>query len=289
VEIELTATDSSGAAVADRFTIDVQPAESDPNVIIGNGGDDVLVGSDGVDWISGNRGNDTIYGYGASDVIDAGRGRDQVYAGSGDDLVDAQGGDDSLYGEAGNDTLNGGHGDDTLDGGAGDDRLDGGEGTDRLFGGSGNDRLAGGDADDYLQGDGGGDSYYFNRGDDLDTIVESGMTDALEPADATALDSIWFGEDIAPEQLWFERQGDALVVSIIGTRDEVHIADWYLGESHQVEEFHTADGSVLLNTRVDQLVYAMASLAEPHFGELSLPMDYQEELHPVITQVWQAA
>jgi hypothetical protein len=46
---------------------------------------------------------------------------------------------------------------------------------------------------------------------------------------------------------------------------------------------------VLLNTRVDQLVFAMASLAEPHFGELSLPMDYQEELQPVITQAWQAA
>jgi hypothetical protein len=46
---------------------------------------------------------------------------------------------------------------------------------------------------------------------------------------------------------------------------------------------------VLLNTRVDQLVFAMASLAEPHVGELDLPLDYQEELQPVITQVWQAA
>ena len=99
----------------------------------------------------------------------------------------------------------------------------------------------------------------------------------------------WFGEDIAPDQLWFERQGDALVVSIIGTRDELHVADWYLGESHQVEEFHTANGSVLLNTRVDQLVAAMATLPEPHFGETDLPVDYQEELLPVITQVWQAA
>ena len=46
---------------------------------------------------------------------------------------------------------------------------------------------------------------------------------------------------------------------------------------------------MLLNTRVDQLVFAMALLAEPYFGELSLPMDYQEELQPVITRTWQAA
>jgi Ca2+-binding RTX toxin-like protein len=289
LEIELTATDTYGAMVSDRFTLDVQPAYTAPNVISGDGGSDVLIGTDGVDWIYGYRGNDTLYGYGANDVIEAGRGRDRVYAGSGDDRVNADGGDDIVYGESGDDILNGQRGDDTLDGGEGDDWLDGGAGTDRLLGGSGNDRLTGGDADDDLEGGAGGDSYYFSREDDVDTIVESGGSDPLDPADSADPDSLWFGEDIAPEQLWFERQGDALVVSIIGTRDEVHIDDWYLGQEHQIEEFHTADGSVLLNTRVDQLVFAMASLAEPHFGELSLPMDYQEELQPVITQAWQAA
>jgi hypothetical protein len=181
LEIDLTATDRSGAAVLDRFMIVVQPAETVPNVISGNNGSDILVGTDGVDW-----------------------------------------------------------------------------------------------------GDG-------SRGDDRDTIVESAITDPIEPTATPELGSIGFGEDIAPEQLWFERQGDALVVSIIGTRDEVQIADWYLGQDYQIEEFHTADGSVLLNTRIDQPVFAMASLAEPHIGELSLPMDYQEELHRVITQVRQAA
>jgi Ca2+-binding RTX toxin-like protein len=289
LEIELTATDNAGAVVADRFTVDVQPARSEPNVISGNGGGDTLLGTDGVDWIYGNHGNDAIYGYGANDVIDAGRGTDRVYAGSGDDLVAAQAGDDTLFGEAGDDTLNGQQGDDTLDGGEGDDRLEGDAGSDRLLGGAGNDGLAGGDGDDYLEGGAGGDKYHFKRGDDVDRLVESGMTGPLEPTLTPALDTLWFGESIAADQLWFERQGDALVVSIIGTRDEVHIADWYLGEDHQVEEFHTPDGSVLLSTRVDQLVFAMASLAEPHFGELNLPAAYQDELHPVITQAWQAA
>jgi hypothetical protein len=77
------------------------------------------------------------------------------------------------------------------------------------------------------------------------------------------------------------------VVSIIGTRDEF-IADWYLGVDRQIEN-SAADGSVLLNTHVDRLVFAMAALAEPQFGELNLPSRFQEELQPVITQAWQAA
>jgi Ca2+-binding RTX toxin-like protein len=289
LEIELTASDTDGAGVADRFMIDVQAADTAPNVISGDGGGDFLTGTDGVDWIYGDRGNDSIYGYGAGDVIEAGRGRDQVYAGSGDDVVNTDRGDDIIYGESGDDTLNGQQGDDTLDGGEGDDRLDGGAGTDRLLGGSGNDSLTGGDADDYLEGGAGSDNYYFKRDDDVDTIVESGMSGTLDSRDPPAVDRIWFGEDIAPDQLWFERQDDALVLSIIGTRDGLRIADWYTGEGNQIEEFHTSDGSVLLNTRVDQLVFAMASLAEPHFGELILPPDYQDELQPVITQAWQAA
>jgi Ca2+-binding RTX toxin-like protein len=289
LEIELTATDAYGAMVADRFIIDVEPAAPAPNVISGSGGGDLLLGTEGVDWIYGDRGNDTIYGYGASDLIEAGRGRDQVYGGIGEDRVNAAGGDDIVYGESGDDTLNGLHGDDYLDGGEGDDRLHGGAGTDRLIGGSGSDRLAGGDADDYLEGGTGSDNYQFNRDDDVDTVVESGGSDPLAPGDAPAVDRLWFGKDIAPEQLWFEREGDALVVSLIGTRDKLRITDWYRDEGNEIEEFHTADGSVLLNTRVDQLVFAMASLAEPHFGELNLPPEYQDELQPVIAQAWQAA
>jgi Ca2+-binding RTX toxin-like protein len=286
LEIELTATDGSGAAVSDWFSIDVEAAETVPNVITGDGGGDVLIGTEGVDWIYGKRGNDVIYGYAGSDVIEAGRGQDVVYAGSGDDQVHAARGDDVLYGENGDDVLSGQQGDDTLDGGDGTDRLDGGGGVDHLFGGAGDDVLAGGSGDDDLQGGTGGDRYQFSRGDERDTIIESGEFD---PVDNAETDQVWFGEDIAPDQLWFEREGDALVVSVIGTQDALRIEDWYAAQTHQVEEFHTSDGSVLLNTRVDQLVAAMSSLAEPHFGEVTLPVDYQEELQPVITQVWQAA
>ncbi len=283
--ISLSATDGSGAVVSDDFLIDVQPMEPEPpNVITGGGGADVLIGTDGVDYIDAGRGNDVIHAYDGNDVVEAGRGSDQVHAGSGDDNADGGPGNDELSGEAGNDTLTGSRGDDDLSGGEGDDQLDGGKGTDRLLGGPGDDRLAGGDGDDYLHGDAGSDHYVFGRGDDADTIV-----DYSDEAAGTAVDRVLFGEDIAPEQLWFERYNDDLLVSIVGTRDDILVADWYLNDRHQVEEFHTSDGSVLVNTQVDQLVSAMASFREPRFGEINLSPELQEELQPVIAQAWQAA
>jgi Ca2+-binding RTX toxin-like protein len=282
LDVALTATDSSGAAVSDQFLIEVLPAA--PNVITGDSGADLLHGTDGMDLVDAGRGNDVIYAYAGNDVIEAGRGQDTVFGGNGDDVADGGGGNDALSGEEGNDILHGSRGDDTLLGGSGNDGLDGGQGDDSLLGGPGDDRLVGGDADDYLQGGAGSDSYIFGRGDDVDTIVDYSAGDV-----ASSTDRLLFGEDIAPEQLWFERVRDDLQVSLIGTRDAVIVSDWYAGEEYQVEAFHTAAGAILVNTQVDQLVSAMASFSEPRFGELNLPPDLQEELQPVIAQAWQAA
>ena len=283
--ITLTATDASGASVSDEFLVEVQPTEPEPpNVITGDSGADLLVGTDGADLIDAGRGNDVIHAHAGNDVIEAGRGRDIIFGGNGDDVADGGGGNDELSGDAGDDTLYGARGDDSLLGGDGDDWLDGGQGDDRLLGGAGDDRLAGGAADDYLQGGAGSDSYVFDRGDAVDTLVDYSAGDA-----GTSTDRLLFGEAIAPQQLWFERDRDDLRVSLIGTRDAVIVSDWYVGEEHQVEAFLTDTGAILTNTRVDQLVSAMASFSDPRFGELNLPPDLQEELQPVIAQAWQAA
>ena len=290
LDVRITVSDLAAATVSDDFLIEVQPAEPEPpNVITGVKGDNVLTGSDGVDIISAQRGDDVIYGLGGDDAIQAGRGMDTVYAGSGNDQVNAGSGNDVVYGEAGDDVLDGGSGDDLLSGGAGADQLNGQAGDDTLLGGAGEDSLHGGDADDYLEGGAGSDNYYFGRGDDTDTLVDYSSTDATASPESQSMDRVWFGEDIAMDQLWFERVKDDLQVSIIGTRDEISIAGWYDGDASQVEEFHTADGSYLVNTRVEQLVSAMASFHPPHQGELNLPTAYQDELQPVIAQAWQAA
>lgn len=178
--------------------------------------------------------------------------------------------DNVLDGRAGADILMGGVGYDTLMGGAGDDTLLGGEDGDVLDGGLGNDRLEGGLGDD---------TYLFGRGGGTDIVVEDDATE-----DNT--DMVEFGADVSTSQLWFQRVGDSLEVSIIGGDDKMTIQDWYLGDQHHVEQFETSDGMVLLDSQVQNLVQAMAGFAPPAAGQTSLPADYQSSLNTVIAANW---
>lgn len=178
--------------------------------------------------------------------------------------------DNVLDGRAGSDILIGAAGYDTLIGGAGDDTLLGGEDSDVLDGGTGNDRLEGGQGDD---------TYLFARGGGADVVIE-------DDTNADKTDVLTFGADISTSQLWFQRVGDSLEVSVIGVDDKVTIQDWYLGDQHHVEQFQTSDGMVLLDSQVQNLVQAMASFAPPAAGQISLPVDYQSSLNTVIAANW---
>ncbi|WP_122313497.1 calcium-binding protein, partial [Pseudomonas marginalis] len=194
-------------------------------------------------------------------------------------------GDDKLYGLGGNDTLSGGNGADELQGDAGSDTLLGGAGDDRLYGGTGADTLVGGTGNDQLSGDRGNDLYRFERGDGQDDI------DDFDP-DANT-DVLQFGAGISANQLWFSKNGNDLEVSVIGTADKVTISSWsFWGpgtweKAQHIEQFRTADGKVLLENQVDQLVGAMAAFAPPAPGETSLPQNYQTSLNAVIASNWQ--
>ncbi|MFJ4375085.1 calcium-binding protein [Pseudomonas japonica] len=193
-----------------------------------------------------------------------------------DQLYGLEGVDDVLVGLDGNDRLYGLGGNDTLSGGAGNDELYGGEGADTLEGGAGND---------YLDGDRGSDLYRFGRGDGQDVIRDFDYqpnTDVLQ-----------FGADITADQLWFSKKGYDLEVSVIGTDDKVTISTWsFWGpgsweKAQHIEAFRTADGKVLLDGQVDQLVSAMAAFAPPAAGQLTLPDNYKAALDAVIASSWQ--
>jgi len=178
---------------------------------------------------------------------------------------------DVLRGGDGNDTLNAVGGGDTLDGGAGNDKLNAdywGGGT-TFIGGAGNDVSTG----SYY-----GDTYVFNRGDGQDTIVESGPS--------YNADTLSLGSDVSSNQLWFRHVGNDLQVNVIGTSDNITIANWYSGASQHVEKFKTGDSKVLLDSDVNSLVDAMAAFAPPGAGQTTLPSDYQQALLPVITSTW---
>ena len=63
--------------------------------------------------------------------------------------------------------------------------------------------------------------------------------------------------------------------------------NWYLGSGYHVEQFRTADGRLLLDSQVENLVQAMAAFAPPAAGQTTLPPTYQDSLAPVIAANWQ--
>jgi Ca2+-binding RTX toxin-like protein len=148
-----------------------------------------------------------------------------------------------------------------------------------LAGNAGNDRLDGGGGGDTLKGGTGNDSYVMGRGYGNELVLEN---------DATAgnSDSLDFMAGISADQVWFRHVGNNLEVSLIGTDDKAVLQNWYLGSQYHVEQFHTSDGQTLLDSKVQDLVNAMASFAPPGIGQTTLPPSYQSALLPIIAADW---
>jgi Ca2+-binding RTX toxin-like protein len=171
---------------------------------------------------------------------------------------------DSLVGDAGANQLSGGAGNDTLDAGAGDDWLIGNAGADSLVGGLGSD------------------NYRLNRGDGADRL-NNAATDHL-----AATDRLVLGADVARNQVWLQRSGDDLLLSIIGTSDSSRVLGWYSANTtSRLDSFVAGDGRVMTEARVEALVQAMATMTPPPVGQTSLTTEQQTVLNTNIAAAWQ--
>ena len=196
-----------------------------------------------------------------------------------------------LLGSALADQLKGSNLNNQLYGGAGDDLLDGGTGKNQLYGGTGNDvlkvhynaannLLAGGTGSDSLYGSHNSDTYVFNLGDGVDTIVETA-------SNSGAVDTLRFGADLSPEQLWFQRNGNNLDILVEGSSDRVTVNNWYASSSSRIELMQSSSGLALTESRVQNLVDAMASFGAPAGGTSNLTPDQRAQLDVVIAANWQ--
>jgi Ca2+-binding RTX toxin-like protein len=126
---------------------------------------------------------------------------------------------------------------------------------DTLVGGSGDDTLVGGAGDDLLFGDIGSNTYQFNLGDGQDRIAETW--------DDTAghVNTLVFGTGIRATDIVATRSGDALVLSIRGTRDSVTVEQFFAWDDptnagNGLQQVRFTEGGTLWNlaalvTRVD--------------------------------------
>lgn len=149
-----------------------------------------------------------------------------------------------------------------------------------------NNTIEGGAGNDRIQRGASADTYLFNRGDGQDVIND-------DSSGYTTTGTLVLGagirqpDSINTDQLWFRHVGNNLNVSIIGTSDMVTVENWYFGSAYHVEQFQSADGKMLLDTQVENLVQAMASFVPPAVVQTPLSQDYQDALVPGIAANWQ--
>jgi Ca2+-binding RTX toxin-like protein len=166
-------------------------------------------------------------------------------------LITGAAGADALVGTGGNDTLQGLAGKDTLTGGAGDDLLVGGKGS---------------------------DNYVIGLKDGHDTIVEN-------ESSLFATDVLQFTGS-SSKQLWFQRTGNDLKVTVIGTHDDVTVQGWFSTSNARVEKIVASDGKTLQASKVQSLVNAMASFTPPADGVNALPANSPAGLLKVVASNW---
>ena len=251
------------------------------NVLTGNSANNVLTGGAGNDRINGGTGNDTMRGGAGDDTYVVNVSTDIVTenANEGTDTVESSvtltlGNNVENLLLTGTSAING-------TGNTLNNRLLGNSAVNGLSGAAGNDTLEGMGGADTLTGGAGNDTYVLGRGYAADTVVEN---------DATAgnTDIAQFLAGVASDQIWFQKVGNNLEASIIGTSDKLVARDWYLGTAYHVEQFKTADGArTMLDSNVQNLVNAMASFAPPAAGQTTLPQNYQDALAGVIAANWQ--
>jgi Ca2+-binding RTX toxin-like protein len=126
---------------------------------------------------------------------------------------------------------------------SGDDTIVGYYTADTLDGGAGNDKL---------YGRGGGDTYLFGRGYGNDTIEDRWATVYEDQPDR-----VLFKDDVSPQDVTFTRDGNDLLISIVGTSDTLRItSQFYTAFMFQVEHFQFADGTVYGVDDVNRMVIA---------------------------------
>ncbi len=146
--------------------------------------------------------------------------------------------------------------------GSGTDFLVGNSGNDLMIGGTGNDTFNIGTGNNILVG-GANATYLYRAGDGSDVIV-NGL--ASETAATGTLD---VGAGLSANNLWFVKSGNDLQIDILGTHQQVTVADWFAGGSHQLQEIK-ANG-LELDSGVATLVQTMAAYcsANPGFDPLA--------------------
>ena len=142
---------------------------------------------------------------------------------------------------------------DYIEGDETNDIIYGGAGNDTIFGYEGNDILIGGSGNDLLDGGSGSDRYIFEAGHGQDTVTDTEWN--YNPKNINSLEFTEYHSN----ELWFREDGSDLIISHIGTNDQVTVTSWFENTDYRNYNVITADGKRINSNQIQQLVEAMAA------------------------------
>ncbi|QXG28093.1 calcium-binding protein [Pseudomonas viridiflava] len=148
-------------------------------------------------------------------------------------------------------------------------KLMGSSSDDLFIAGQGDDFLNGGVGNDYLIGGDGNDVYAFGLNYGQDTI--DNHSNSLGASDVLELNV----SDV--RELWFSQSKDDLIVSILGSDDNVTVKNWFEGPANQLALIE-AGGHQFDNGQINNLVNAMASFGAPAGGDIALTRDQRTSI-----------
>ncbi len=94
-----------------------------------------------------------------------------------------------------------------------------------------------------------------------------------------------FGKDISPDRLWFQHEGQDLQISVIGSKQEVTLHNWYADAPERPRDIMAGDHR-LMGSNVEQLVQAMAAFAPAAPATMTFGAAEQQALQPVLAANW---
>jgi Ca2+-binding RTX toxin-like protein len=279
------------------------------NTLTGNDGSDTLDGGIGADNLVGGAGDDTYIIDNAGDIVTerSGYGTDTVVSsisytlpsnvenlilmgtsainGTGNTLSNYIIGNSAvniLAGGDGNDTLDGGAGNDTISGGVGEDSLYGGEGNDSLSGDAGNDLLVGDLGNDILSGGNGSDSYYFNRTDGQNTIIETAGVSG-------DIDNLYLTDGITRTEPVLVKQNNDLYV-FIDANNYTKITSEFQETNYGIEKLVVSDGYYITRQDIEVIINTMSAINNDSGMDVMQKynaMMADQQYHNILAQSWQ--
>uniref|UniRef100_E6PQA3 Uncharacterized protein n=1 Tax=mine drainage metagenome TaxID=410659 RepID=E6PQA3_9ZZZZ len=130
-------------------------------------------------------------------------------------------------------------------------------------------------------------------GSGVDTLQTTGGTNPITLGQGAAIlsnngatDTVALGAALNPDQLWFAQSGTDLVVSVLGSTENLTVKDWFNGLANQVSTFVAGNGQTLSGSNVEQLVQAMAAFSPPTSSQTAYTTAEATNLDPVIAANW---